>query len=62
MTPMGVPDLEAPAPPGAALPVSAERKPSGIPAAAVVPDRGALVRSGLPSRRRLGGHPAPPAK
>jgi hypothetical protein len=52
----------APSPLGAALSGSAEWKPSGIPTAAVVSDRGALVSSSFPSRPSLDGHPAPPAK
>ncbi len=50
-----MPGLSAPAPPRATLPGSTGRKPSGIPAAAVLSDRGALVSSGFPSQRSLGG-------
>jgi len=57
-----MPGLSAPAPPRATLPGSTGRKPSGIPAAAVLSDRGALVSSGFPSQRSLGECPAPPAK
>jgi len=46
----------APAPPGATLPDSSARNPSGIPVA-VVFDHGAVVSTSFPSRRSLGGSP-----
>jgi uncharacterized protein (DUF433 family) len=51
-----VPGLVASVPPGATLPDSSERKPSGIPSAAV-DDRSASVSSSFPSRLSLGGSP-----
>ncbi|MEK7350741.1 MAG: hypothetical protein AAB177_07690, partial [Nitrospirota bacterium] len=51
-----VPGLVASMPPGAALPDSSERKPSGIPSAAV-DDRSASVSSSFPPRLSLGGSP-----
>ena len=48
--------LFTPAPPGLALPDSAERKPSGI-LSALVFDHGASVSSSFPSRLNLGGAP-----
>jgi len=53
--------IGASAPLVATLSGSGERKPSGIPAAAIEDDRSALVSSGFPSRQSLGGCPAPPA-
>ena len=51
-----MPGLVASVPPGAALPDSSERKPSGIPSAAV-DDRSTSVSSSFPSRVNLGGPP-----
>jgi hypothetical protein len=54
---MGLTKPSASAPLGATLLGSPERNPSGIPSAAVVNSRGALVGSGFPSRQSLNGSP-----
>jgi hypothetical protein len=57
----GVPGLIASSPPGATLPDSSERKPSGIPSTAVCA-RTVSVSSSLPSQLNLGGSPLLRAK